>query len=77
MYDRVIAETNLDWKQKVSDRKVILCVQEVVTYFISLAYCIKWVTTSWTYCIWHLINFHMVDTDGDQSFRLCPGRNLS
>ena len=29
----------------------VLCVQEVVTHFIQLAYYIKWVTTSWTYCI--------------------------
>ena len=26
------------------------CVQEVVPHFILLAYYIKWVTTSWTYC---------------------------
>ena len=30
---------------------LILCVQEVVTHFIQLAYYINWVTTSWTYCI--------------------------
>ena len=31
--------------------KILLCVQEVVTLFIKLAYYIKWVTTSCTYCI--------------------------
>ena len=28
----------------------VLCVKEVVTHFILLAYFIKWATTSWTYC---------------------------
>ena len=30
----------------------VLCVQEIVTHYILLAYNIKWVTTSWTYCTW-------------------------
>ena len=32
----------------------ILCVQEVVTPIYIMSYCIKWVTTSWTYGIYYM-----------------------
>ena len=40
----------------------MLGVQEVVTHFIQLAYYIKWVTTSWTYCITHVTVQTSVET---------------
>ena len=54
----MICETGILFRRNVFKEYVffltyavsILCVQEVVTYFIQLAYYIKCVTTSWTYC---------------------------
>ena len=41
----------LHFLRNMSMASFILCVQEVVSHFIQLAYYIKWVTTSWTYCM--------------------------
>ena len=37
-------------RKKTNLKIELLCVQEVVTHLYIITYCVKWVTTFWTYC---------------------------